>query len=159
MVISTASGLSNAQIFNPSLAAQGSLIGAFLSITGVLILFTANLHHLLITGIVESYELFPLGTVPEFGSMAQMIARTVSTSFAIGLKIGAPFVVLIVVLYAGMGVLSRLMPQVQVFMIAIPVQILLSLVTMMLVLSAIFLFWAQEFEEGLIFFLKSAGAG
>ena len=159
MVISTASGLSNAQLFNPAFSAQGSLMGAFLSITGVLILFTANLHHLLITGMIESYELFPLGTVPDVGSMAQMIAHTVSTSFAIGVKIGAPFLVMILVVYAGMGVLSRLMPQVQVFMLAIPVQILLALVTMLLVLSASFLYWAQQFEEGMIFFLKSAGAG
>lgn len=157
MVISTASGLSNAQIFNPSFATQGSLMGAFLSITGVMVLFATNLHHLLITGLVESYQLFPVGVIPDAGSMAQMMAHTVSASFAIGVKIGAPFLVLILVIYVGMGVLSRLMPQIQVFLLAIPIQILLSLVTMMLVLSATFFYWAQQFEEGMLFFLKSAG--
>ncbi len=159
MVISTSSGLGNAQLFNPSLAMQGSLVGAFLSMTGVLILFETNLHHLLIGGLVESYEMFPVGGVPDAGSMAELMARTVASAFAIGVKIGAPFIVLTLVIYVGMGVLSRLMPQVQVFMLAMPLQILLSLITMMLTLSAIFLYWAAQFEEGMVFFLKSAGGG
>jgi flagellar biosynthesis protein FliR len=157
MVISTTSGLSNAQLFNPSLAAQGSLMGAFMSVTGVVILFSANLHYLLITGIVESYELFPLGAIPDPGSMANLMAHTVGESFAIGVKIGAPFIVLILVLYVGMGVLSRLMPQIQVFMIALPVQILLSIVMLMMVLSTSFLYWAQQYEQGMVFFLRAAG--
>lgn len=157
MVISSTSGLSNAQLFNPSLAAQGSLMGAFLSVTGVVILFSANLHHLLIVGIAESYELFPLGAVPDAGSMANLVAHTVAQSFAIGVKISAPFIVLILLIYVGMGVLSRLMPQIQVFMLILPIQILLSLVMLMMVLSLIFLYWAQQYEQGMTFFLRSAG--
>lgn len=157
MVISTQSGLGNAQVFNPSMATQGSLVGAFLSVTGVLVLFATDLHHLLIAGLIESYELFPVGVIPDQGSMAEMLARTVSSSFAIGVKIGAPFLVLTMLIYVGMGVLSRLMPQIQVFLLALPLQILLSILTLMLVLSAIFMYWATQFEEGMIFFLRSAG--
>ena len=157
MVISISSGLGNAQVFNPSLATQGSLVGAFLSITGVLFLFATDLHHLLIAGLVESYELFPVGAVPDSGSMAEFLARTVSASFAIGVKIGAPFIVLTMLIYVGMGVLSRLMPQIQVFLLALPLQILLSILTLMLVMSAIFIYWTTQFEEGMVFFLKAAG--
>ncbi len=157
MVISSSSGLANAQVFNPSMATQGSLVGAFLSVTGVLVLFATDLHHLLIGGLLESYELFPVGQVPDTGSMAEMMARTVSASFAIGVKIGAPFIVLTLLIYVGMGVLSRLMPQIQVFMLALPLQILLSVVTISLVLSAIYMYWALQFEEGMVFFLKAAG--
>jgi flagellar biosynthesis protein FliR len=157
MVISTTSGLSNAQLFNPSLATQGSLIGAFMSVTGVIILFSTNLHHLLITGIVESYELFPLGAIPDSGSMASLLAHMVGESFAIGVKIGAPFIVVILMLYVGMGVLSRLMPQVQVFMLVLPLQILMSLVMLMMILSSAYLYWAQQFEQGMVFFLSNAG--
>ncbi len=157
MVISTSSGLGNAQVFNPAMAAQGSLLGAFLSITGVIILFETNLHHLLVGGLVESYKLFPVGGIPEPGSMAELLARTVSSAFAIGVKIGAPFLVLTMLIYVGMGVLSRLMPQVQVFLIAMPLQILLSLITLMLTLGAVFEYWAVEFENGMVFFLGGAG--
>ena len=157
MAISISSGLSNAQLFNPALSTQGSLMGAFLSITGVVVLFALNLHHLLFAGIVESYDMFPIGAIPDFGSMAELIARAVTSAFAIGIKIAAPFLVMAILMYTGMGVLSRLMPQVQVFLLALPMQILLSLIIMAMILSSAYLFWGQQFEQAMVFFLRSAG--
>ena len=86
MIISTQSGLANAQIFNPTLATQGSLIGAFLSVTGVVMLFETNMHHFLIRGLLETYELFAVGAIPDTGSMAELIAKAVNKAFAIGVK-------------------------------------------------------------------------
>lgn len=157
MVISMTSGLANAQVFNPSLATQGSITGAFLSMTGVVLLFVTNLHHMLIYGLVESYQMFPVGGVPDTGSMAELISRAFAASFLIGFQISIPFVIVAMLLYIGMGVLSRVMPQVQVFILALPVQIMLSMLTLMLVLSAAMLFWLTRFEEGMTFFLTSAG--
>jgi flagellar biosynthesis protein FliR len=157
MVISFSSSLSNAQLFNPGLAAQGSLVGAFLSVTGALILFAANMHHLFIRGLMESYEMFPVGAIPDSGSMAELMARAVAASFSIGVKLGAPFIVMTLLIYVGMGVLSRLMPQVQVFLLALPIQIILSLLLMTMVLSAGMLYWLREFESGMVFFLSSGG--
>jgi len=157
MVVSLQSGLANAQVFNPSLATQGSLMGAFLSVTGVVLLFATNLHHLLIMGVLESYQLFPLGVIPDTGSMAELMARAVSSAFMIGFKISAPFVVITLLIYVGMGVLTRLMPQVQVFLLALPIQILLSLVTLTLVLSAGLMYWLHQFRDAMGFFLSIGG--
>lgn len=157
MIVSTAAGLSNAQLFNPALASQGSVVGAFLLMTGMVLLFATNMHHLLFAGVIESYAMFPLGAIPDFGSMAALIARAVSAAFAVGIKIAAPFMIISIMIYAGMGVLSRLMPQIQVFLLALPLQIFLSFVLLSMVLSAMYLFWAAEFENALVFFLKSAG--
>lgn len=156
MLISTTSGLANAQVFNPSLSSQGSIVGALLSMTGVVLLFATNLHHMLIYGLVESYHMFPVGSVPDSGSMAQMITQAFSASFLIGFQISTPFIVVAMMLYIGMGVLSRLMPQVQVFILALPVQIMLAMLTLALILSAAMIFWMTKFEEGMIFFLTSA---
>lgn len=154
MLISMMSGLGNAQIFNPAFATQGSLIGALLSVTGVLLLFATNMHHLLFYGLVGSYELFPVGAVPDAGSMAEMMARAVARSFMIGAQISAPFIVVSLLVYIGMGVLTRLMPQIQVFLLALPLQIILSLVTLALIVSAGLMFWVAEFEKGMVFFLN-----
>jgi flagellar biosynthetic protein FliR len=157
MLISLASGISNAQVFNPSLAVQGSVFGAFLSVTGVTLLFVTNLHHLLLHGLVESYQMFPIGGLPDTGSMAELMAKAVSASFVTGFQIALPFVIISLVLYVGMGVLTRLMPQLQVFMIAIPLQIMLALVTLAIVLSSIMLFFISRFEDGMVFFLSQGG--
>lgn len=157
MLISMASGISNAQVFNPSLAVQGSIFGAFFSVMGVTLLFVTNLHHLLLYGLVESYELFPIGGIPDTGSMAELMARAVSASFMTAFQIATPFIVISLLLYIGMGVLSRLMPQIQVFMIAIPLQILLALITLAITLSASMLFFLTKFEEGMVYFLSTSG--
>jgi flagellar biosynthetic protein FliR len=157
MLISMASGISNAQVFNPSLAVQGSVFGAFMSVMGVTLLFVTNMHHLLLMGLVESYEMFPIGGVPDTGSMAELMARAVSASFLTGFQIAIPFVVISLLLYIGMGVLSRLMPQVQVFILAIPVQILLALITLSITLSASMLFFLTRFEDGMVYFLSQSG--
>ncbi|NCO02809.1 MAG: flagellar biosynthetic protein FliR [Alphaproteobacteria bacterium] len=157
MIISMTSGLANAQVFNPSLASQGSITGAFLSMTGVMLLFATNLHHMLIYGLVESYQMFPIGAVPDAGGMAQMITKAVSAAFLIGFQLAVPFVMVAMLLYIGMGVLSRLMPQVQVFILSLPIQIILSMITLFFVLSTMMLFWLTKFEEGMTFFLTSAG--
>lgn len=157
MLISAQSGLANAQVFNPSLASQGSLIGAFMSVTGVLILFATNMHHLLIRGIVDSYNAFPIGQMPLSGDMADVISRAVSASFLIGVKLATPFVVLTLLIYVGMGVLSRLMPQVQVFILALPIQLLLSILTLFFVLGAMFSLWLSHFEQAMVFFFSNAG--
>lgn len=154
MLISMMSGLGNAQIFNPAFSTQGSLIGALLSVTGVLLLFATNMHHLLFYGLVGSYELFPVGVIPDAGSMAELMARAVSRSFMIGVQISAPFIVVSMLVYIGMGVLSRLMPQIQVFLLAIPLQIILSLITLALIFSVGMMFWVGEFEKGMVFFLS-----
>jgi flagellar biosynthetic protein FliR len=157
MIISTTSGLGNAQLFNPSLATQGSLVGAFLSVTGVVLLLSVNMHHLLIMGIVQSYELFPMGSIPDAGSMAQFMSKAVSKSFEIGVKLSAPFLVLTLLIYAGMGVLTRLMPQIQVFILALPIQILISLIALMLVFSSFMMYFLTQYEQHMVFFLRSAG--
>ena len=157
MLISLASGISNAQVFNPSLAVQGSVFGAFLSISGVTLLFVTDMHHLLIHGLVESYDMFPIGGIPDTGSMAQLMAKAVSASFMTGFQIALPFVIMALVMYVGMGVLTRLMPQLQVFMIAIPLQILLALITLAIVLSSIMLFFLSRFQDGMVFFLARGG--
>lgn len=153
MLISLMSGLGNAQIFNPAFATQGSLIGALVSVTGVMILFATGMHHLLFYGLVGSYDLFPVGEVPDTGAMADMIARAVSAAFMVGFQIAAPFMAVSLLIYIGMGVLTRLMPQIQVFLLALPLQIMLSFITLALVISSAMLFWGSRFEDGMMFFL------
>lgn len=149
MVVSLQSGLGSAQMFNPAMATQGSLFGAFLSITGVVILFSSGMYYVLLGAVVESYNFFPMGTLPATADMAQTITKTVSASFALGIQIALPFFAIAMILYIGMGILSRLMPQIQVFLLALPAQILLALLTLMLVISGMLLFWLDAFGDGL----------
>ncbi len=84
------------------------------------------------------------------GEMTDTLARFLAGSFEIGLAIAAPFVVVGLVFYLGLGLLNRLMPQVQIFFIAMPLQILLGMVLAALTVSAMMLFWLGRFQDSLI---------
>lgn len=155
MLISMNVSLANAQIFNPQMAGQGSIVGVFLSICGVVLLFATNLHHMLIYGMIDSYKTFPTGALPMMDDMAQTIVLAVSKSFMIGFYMAAPFLVVTLFLYIAMGVLGKLMPQIQVFILAIPVQIMLGLLVMILVFSTMMLYWLNNYDEAIqLFFMK-----
>ena len=156
MIISMMIGLGNAQMFNPIMASQGSLIGAFLSITGITLLFVTNLHHLLLMGVFESYHAFPVGQMLEAESMAEMIAKVVASAFRIGIQMSVPLIIIGTIMYIGMGVLARIMPQIQVFMLAMPLQVLLGLITFGMIAATAILFWLKEFENGMVFFLSQS---
>jgi len=153
MLISLASGLGSAQLFNPGFQTQGSLVGSFLTSLGVVMIFATNMHKLLFAALIGSYKMFPVGHVPDTGSMAEMLTKLLSESFVIGMQIAAPFIILSLLLYITMGVLSRLMPQIQVFMLALPLQITLSLIVLLLTISGSMLFWLTRFQDGMMFFM------
>jgi flagellar biosynthetic protein FliR len=152
MVIATQSSLANAQLFNPMFASQGTVIGAFLTMAATLLLFVTDLHHLMLTGIIESYDLLPLNKLPPMGGMADILVKEVGLAFQIALQMTAPFLIIVTVLYVGMGVMSKLMPQVQVFMLAVPIQVTLALITLAMVASTMMMFWLSKFDEGYQFF-------
>lgn len=155
MMISLQSGFANALIFNAISSGQGSIVGALFSMMGVVLLLVTNLHHFLLLSIFESYAMFPVKEgFLETASMADVVARTVNTAFNTGVRMSAPFIVVGLLVYIGFGLLGRLMPQIQVFFLALPLQILLSLITLSLVFSAAILFWLASYEEEMIRFMS-----
>ena len=107
-----------------------------LTMLGITLFFATDMHHLVIAALNDSYNLFQPGEVPATGDAAALITRTVSGAFRIGIQLSAPFLVFGLLFNIGLGVLSRLMPQMQVFFVALPLSILLGLLFLVLVLGA-----------------------
>lgn len=139
--------LTSALVNDPVTDQQSSTIAGFFGTVGVLLIFVADLHHLMLGAIVESYELFVPGALPPIGDFADMIARRVADCFALGLQMAAPFLIFGMAYYIGLGLLGRLMPQLQVFFIGIPLQISLQIWVMMLTLSGIMMVFLNRFSE------------
>jgi len=112
------------------------LVGNFLTVLGITLVFATNLHQLVIAALNDSYSLFRPGEVPLVGDMAQHITNVIAAAFRIGIQLSAPFLVFGLLFNLGLGVLSRLMPQMQVFFIGLPLSILLGLLLLMLVIGA-----------------------
>jgi flagellar biosynthetic protein FliR len=136
-LIATQTGLAYAQTIDPTTnAGQAAIIANFFSLLGAVLIFSTNLHHLAIGAIAGSYTLIPPASGLPTGDMAELAIRIVSGSFALGMQLAAPFLVFGFAVYAALGVLAKLMPQLQVFFLAMPINILMGLFLLMLLLGS-----------------------
>ena len=135
-VIAQQLGLGFVTAVDPTQNQQGLLVGNFLAVLGVTLIFATDMHHLVIVALNDSYFIFAPGEVPIVGDIAKHITNVVAGSFKIGIQLSAPFLVFGLLFNLGLGVLSRLMPQMQVFFIGMPLSILLGLLLLLLVIGA-----------------------
>jgi flagellar biosynthetic protein FliR len=149
-IIATQTSLATGQQFDPTQGTQGTLVANLLSMTGLAVIFAADLHLVLIGAAGESYRVFPAGRPPMLGDLAMAATATVAASFKMALQIGAPIIVYSLVFYLGLGAVNRLMAQLQVFFVAQPLQILTSFMIIALTLGAVYAWFADYFGEALM---------
>ncbi|MEI6556887.1 MAG: flagellar biosynthetic protein FliR [Rhodospirillaceae bacterium] len=154
MIIAMQTGLSNAFVFNPALASQGSLPGSLLSWLALLLILITNLHHLLLVAIVHSYEVFQPGAPLPIADFTQTVTRLVADSFTIGVEMAAPFVATGLVFALALGIMARLAPQMQVFFVFTSIQIAYGLFLFAMTVSAMMTFWLRHFEGTLVQFIS-----
>jgi flagellar biosynthetic protein FliR len=147
-IISLQLGLSAAMVFNPTAQQQSPLTGSLLMVLGVVLLFATDTHHLMLRGIVDSYALFAPGVVPPLSDLSDAMARIVATSFLLAVQISAPFIVIGTIFFAALGLVSRLMPQLQLFFIVMPVQIIGGFLVLAFTLAAMMRWFVDAFAQG-----------
>jgi flagellar biosynthetic protein FliR len=135
-VIAQQLGLGFVTAVDPTMGQQAAIVGNFLTVLGVTLIFTTDLHYLVIAALNDSYTLFRPGEVPLLGDIAALTTGTVASAFRIGIQLSAPFLVFGLLFNLGLGVLSRLMPQMQVFFVGIPLSILIGFLILLLVVGA-----------------------
>jgi flagellar biosynthesis protein FliR len=133
-VIAQQLGLGFVTTVDPTQGQQGLLIGNFLTILGLTLLFATDTHHLVIAALNDSYAIFSPGEAMLSGDVASLATRAFTAAFKIGIQLSAPFLVFGIVFNIGLGVLARLMPQMQVYFVGVPLSILFGFLILALVL-------------------------
>lgn len=145
-IIAMQSGLALARAFDPVQGNQSAIVASFMTLIGITLIFMTDLHHLMIAAMHDSYTLFPIGGELKMDDFAALLTRTVADSFRLGVQISAPFIVYALVFNIGLGILARLMPQFQVFFIAMPLNITMSFIIFIIVLGAM-MSWYLDYLE------------
>jgi len=135
-IIAQQMGLGFVTSVDPTQGQQGLLVGNFLTILGVTLLFATDSHHLVIAALNESYTIFSPGETLASGDVAALATRAFAAAFKIGLQLSAPFLVFGLVFNIGLGVLARLMPQMQVYFVGVPLSIFAGFLIFAFVLTA-----------------------
>jgi len=116
-------GLSSAMLFDPSFGATGTALSRLMGLSALVVLFASGLHVLPLAALAGSYRLFPAGGGLPTEAAAESVVAATASSLALALALAGPFVLASVVFQLALGLLSRLVPQMQVFFVALPLQL------------------------------------
>ena len=155
-VVAQQLGLGFVTAVDPTQGEQGMIIGNFLTLVGITLLFATDTHHLVIAALNDSYTLFEPGELPASGDAAALITKTVAGAFRIGIQLSAPFIVFGLLFNIGLGILARLMPQMQVFFVGLPLSILIGFLFLLLLLGAMMSFFL-DYAGGVLHALTPHG--
>ena len=125
MDLQTGFGMMN--IFNPTFESQFPVFGFVLFLLAVLYMLAFGWHHYMVKGLVDSYRAVPLGGVVFRPEAFLVASRWGHAMFVDGLMIAAPVAAAMVMAYATLGLLGRVVPQIQLFVIGFPITISLGL--------------------------------
>src|SRR5579864_5761443 len=98
-IISVQLGLSTALIFNPLVQQQEAITSTFLSIAAVLVIFLADLHHVMLRALIDSYAVFTPGSAFAWGDLSAAMALATAECFRLGVEMAAPFIVIGTIFY------------------------------------------------------------
>lgn len=146
-IIDMETGFAMVNVFDPQFNTQIPVMGNFYYIMSFLIFLTINGHHLLIKALMDSYKLAPIGKFTIDKNIAFFMADIVSKSFSIGFRLSIPVITTILLIDILMGVLSRTMPQMNVFVVGMPLKIVVGLVVVMVTLPLFGVISNNVFEE------------
>jgi flagellar biosynthesis protein FliR len=146
VIIANQLSLAFAQTIDPSQGQNSVTLANFMTILGLTLIFAMDLHHLSIRGLFDSYRILAPGTVPMVGDASALIVRGVAQSFVVGMQISAPFMAFALIFNVGLGLLSRLMPQMQVFFLAMPATIILGFMIFLVVIGVLMLGFVEHVE-------------
>lgn len=154
-------GLAMATVFNPMEESNDNIISQLLYFLAMLVFLFINGHHYIITSVVSSFKVIPLGKFSINLPVYTMLVKYSAAVFVIAIKIAAPIMVSFFLIHIGEGIIARVIPQMNVFFVAQPLTIGLGFFLLILVIpiyTYFFKYLLQGFESNLLTLIKLMGA-
>ena len=140
-------GFAIANVMDPTSGQQIPLIGSFLYNLAVIVLLVVNGHHMILAGLAESFRMVPLLEASPGLSLPILILNFTTGIFVTGMKIAMPVTFAILLTNVGLGILARTMPQLNVFVVGLPMQIFIGLSVLCMLMPFYVMFLDVVFNE------------
>ena len=154
LTIASQIGLSSASLFDQSQQFQNSTLGLLLSMLVTLAILESDMYMRVIAGVYESYNKIPIGGFfNNYNDFTSLVIGSVGKMWSVGIQMSMPFILINIAIMIGGGILSKLMPQLQIFFVILPVQIIVGIIVFIIIMSGM-MFWFLDFiasEINLIF--------
>lgn len=142
-------GLANVLQPDPTLGAQTTALSRLFGVAAPVVVLTSGLYALPLAALAGSYRLIPAGTLLPAADSAAAAVAAVGASFALGLRLAAPFIAAGIVWQVALGLLARLVPQLPVYFAAMPGQILGGFLLLGVLCAGLLAAWQGQVAEAL----------
>ncbi|MBD1400442.1 flagellar biosynthetic protein FliR [Pelovirga terrestris] len=129
-VIGYQMGFAAANIFDPTTQQQVALISQFQGIFAILLFLSVNAHHLFLEAIVASFAMLPPGGLNLSGGAIPMMIELSNHALILSVRLVAPIMAVLILVTLTLGFMTRIFPQLNVFMLSFPLNIGLSFIIM-----------------------------
>jgi flagellar biosynthetic protein FliR len=129
-LLDTLVGFSFGALVDPVSGTNSSVLGQLYSLVGVAIFIAINGDAWVIQGLYRTYELVPLVDAPSVATMVDGVQEAFSGIFVAALEIAAPVVIAVTLTDAAFGVVSRVVPQLNVFAVGFPAKVTVGLLVL-----------------------------
>ena len=150
-------GLGIANVMDPVSNSQSSVIAQMKNLIAMLIFLAVDAHHHLLKALVKSFDLVPIMDFQYSASLMEQVIKLAGNMFVIAVKVGAPVMIVLLLTSAALGLVARTVPQMNIFIVAFPVKIVIGFVFLALSLPFLSSFLRQIFDGlggGIILLLK-----
>ena len=120
-------GFAIANVVDPASSMQIPILSQFLNLFALMIFLSLDIHHYFIKALVDGFEIIPFWAARFDGNIFGFLVRTVAKAFVIAVKIGAPVMMALLLTSMALGLIAKTVPQMQIFIVAMPVKIILGL--------------------------------
>jgi flagellar biosynthetic protein FliR len=145
-VIGFQMGFASANVYDPQSERQVELLSQFQNVFAILIFLAIDGHHIFLRTAVLSYELLPPGQFDVAGDAIPFLMQLASHMFTIGVQFSAPLLAILLFVSLILGVLARVFPQLNVFLLSFPLNIGIGFVVIALTLNMVSTLLGREFD-------------
>lgn len=127
-IISIQSGFSFARFMDPLSMTQMTVIEQFKNLLAMMLFLAVDAHHILVRALVSSFQEVPIGGATIQQPFFQYLIFVTGRVFVTGFKIGAPVIVTLLFVEIALGMLSKMIPQINIFIEGVPLKILVTVI-------------------------------
>lgn len=139
-----ATGLANVLQPDPALGVQTAALGRLFGVAAPVLILASGLHALPLAALVGSYRVIPAASLLPAADTAASVVSAVGACFALALRLAAPFLAASLIWHVALGLLSRLVPQLQISAMAAPIELLGGLLLLTLLAGLVLAAWQDQ---------------
>ena len=139
-------GLAMANIIDPATSEQVPLLAQLNNLIALLIFLAINAHYWFLRALVESFRLVPPFEFQFTNSLMEQLMTLAGNIFIIAVKVGAPLIVVLLLMSVAFGLAARTVPQMNIFFVAMPLKILVGLIFLVFTLPFMTSFFESIFS-------------